>query len=355
MNKGKPNHKNTSRKGSVGPKKQGAKPFKREESKSFKRDETKPFKRDDSKSFKRDETKPFKRDDSKSFKRDETKPFRKDDSKPFKKEEGAKDDGAKRNFSNNRPFGAAKPKPKARKIAAESDDIRLNKYIANSGLCSRREADIYIVSGNVKVNGEPITEMGYRVKPGDVVNFDGSLVTPEKRLYVLLNKPKGFATSNDEIITEDNVISLVKTASKHPLQPVGRMDKTTLGLLLFTNDSDLLQKLNSPDHRSFKMYQVSLDKNLKYTDMEKIKEGLTIADHRVFVDEIAYVDGQAKTEIGIKLKASNVKLVRSLFEQLGYDVLKVDRVMYGGLTKWNLPRGKWRYLTVEEVRNLKNG
>ena len=307
MNKGKPSDKNRAGKGVTGPKKQGSKPFKKQEEKSFKKDE------------------------------------------------GSKEGASKRTFYNNKPYGAAKPKPKARKIASESDDIRLNKYIANSGLCSRREADIYIVSGNVKVNGEPVTEMGYRVKPGDVVNFDGSVVTPEKRLYVLLNKPKGFATSNDEVIAEDNVLSLIKTASKHPLQSVGRMDKTTLGLLLFTNDSDLLQKLNSPDHRSFKMYQVSLDKNLKYTDMEKIKEGLMIADHRVFVDEIAYVDGQAKTEIGIKLKASNVKLVRSLFEHLNYDVLKVDRVMYGGLTKWNLPRGKWRYLTVEEVRNLKNG
>lgn len=331
MNKGKPNHKNTSGKGSTGPKKQGDKPFKRADSKPFKRDESRPFKKADSKSFVKEE------------------------SKPFKKEEGAKGDGAKRSFSNNRPFGAAKPKPKARKIAADSDDIRLNKYIANSGLCSRREADLYITSGNVKVNGEPVVEMGYRVKPGDVVHFDGSLVTPEKKLYVVLNKPKGFATSNDEIIGDDNVNSLIKTASKHPLQPVGRMDKTTLGLLLFTNDSDLLQKLNSPDHRSYKMYQVSLDKNMKFTDMEKIKEGLTIGDYRVFVDEIAYVDGQAKTEIGLKLKASNVKLVRSLFEELNYNVLKVDRVMYGGLTKWNLPRGKWRYLTVEEVRNLKNG
>lgn len=313
MNKGKPNHKNTSRKGSTGPKKQGDKPFKRADSKPFKRDE----------------------------------------SKPFKKEEGVKAGGAKRSFSNNRPFGT--PKPKSRKIAADSDDIRLNKYIANSGLCSRREADIYITSGNVKVNGEPVVEMGYRVKPGDIVHFDGSLVTPEKKLYVVLNKPKGFSTSNDEIIGDDNVNTLIKTASKHPLQPVGRMDKTTLGLLLFTNDSDLLQKLNSPDHRSYKMYQVSLDKNMKFTDMEKIKEGLTIGEYRVFVDEIAYVDGQAKTEIGLKLKASNVKLVRSLFEELNYNVLKVDRVMYGGLTKWNLPRGKWRYLTDEEVRNLKNG
>lgn len=297
MNKGKPNHRNTTKKRSEAPK----------------------------------------RGEERSFKKEGTKTANNQEAKPFKK-----------------PFEVNKSKPKPRKIASESDDIRLNKYIANSGLCSRREADLYIVSGNVKVNGEPVTEMGYKVKPGDVVNFDGTLVTPEKRLYVLLNKPKGFATINEEVISPENVLSLVKSASKHPLQPIGRMDKTTLGLMLFSNDSDLIQKLNSPDHRSFKMYQVSLDRNLKFTDLEKIKEGLTIGEFKVYVDEIEYVEGQAKTEIGLKLKASNVKLVRSLFEELNYNVLKVDRVMYGGLTKWNLPRGKWRFLTVEEVRNLKN-
>lgn len=240
-------------------------------------------------------------------------------------------------------------------VKKETDEIRLNKYISNSGVCSRREADLYIVSGNVKVNGNPVTELGYKVKPGDVVSFDGTVLTPEKKMYVLLNKPKGFSTGSGNEQNQDNVQNLIRTASKHPLLPIGRMDKTTIGLLLFTNDNDLIHKLSQPQQRSSKVYQVSLDRNLKYEDLEKIQSGsIQIDEYRVYVEEIAYVENQPKTEIGIKLKASNVKLVRALFEELNYNVLKVDRVMYGGLTKWNLPRGKWRYLTDEEVRNLKN-
>ncbi|MDR0229439.1 MAG: rRNA pseudouridine synthase [Flavobacteriaceae bacterium] len=278
--------------------------------------------------------------------------------------EGGKGSTGRKSFSKegagDRKFSKPldrRPKPKAKpqKEASEADGMRLNKYISNSGVCSRREADIYIVSGNVKVNGEAVTELGYRVMPGDVVNFDGTLITPEKKIYVLLNKPKGFATLNESIITPENVLSLIKSASKTPLAPVGRMDKTTTGLMLFTNDTNLLQKLNSPEQRSSKLYHVSIDRNLKYEDLEKIKKGVYIDEKRVFVEEIAYVDDQPKTEIGIKLKASNVKLVRALFESLDYNVIKLDRVMYGPLTKWNLPRGKWRFLTEEEVGRLKNG
>lgn len=272
-----------------------------------------------------------------------------DKKKSFK---GGASEGKKLFGKSNKPFDK---KPKPVKQVKESEDIRLNKYIGNSGICSRREADVYIVSGNVKINGEVITELGYRVKPTDVVNFDGTVITPEKRVYVLLNKPKGFSTINEEIISPENVLSLIKGSSKYPVAPVGRMDKTTLGLMLFTNDTNLLQKLNSPEQRSSKVYQVSIDKNLKYDDLEKIQKGVYIDERRVFVEEIAYVEDQPKTEIGIKLKASNVKLVRAIFESLGYNVIKVDRVMYGPLTKWNLPRGKWRFLTEEEVRNLKNG
>lgn len=252
----------------------------------------------------------------------------------------------------NKPFDRA---PKAPKEANAADGMRLNKYISNSGVCSRREADIYIVSGNVKVNGEPVTELGYKVMPGDVVNFDGALITPEKKVYILLNKPKGFATINEPIVSAENVLSLIKGASKSPVVPVGRMDKTTMGLMLFTNDTSLLQRLGATEQRSSKLYQVSLDKNLKYEDLEKIQSGVYIEERRVFVEEVSYVDDQPKTEVGIKLKASNVKLVRALFEKLDYNVIKVDRVMYGPLTKWNLPRGKWRFLTEEEVGRLKNG
>lgn len=250
------------------------------------------------------------------------------------------------------PKRSQKPKPAA-KPKTDSDEVRLNKYIGNSGVCSRRDADLYIQSGNVRVNGEVITEMGYKVKPGDVVNFDGTALTPGKKEYVLLNKPKNFTTSNDEG-NERNVLDLVRTATKAKLQPVGRMDMTTTGLLLLTNDNDLIVKFSKPNQKSAKIYQVSLDKNLKFEDLEKIKGGVTIDDHRLFVDEVSYVEGESKTEIGIQLRTANVKVVRTIFEKFGYNVVKVDRVSFAGLTKKNLPRGNWRFLTEQEVINLKH-
>ena len=253
-----------------------------------------------------------------------------------------------------RPKTTLDKKPKAPKKPANPDEIRLNKYIANSGVCSRRDADIYIQSGNVKVNGEVVTEMGYKVQLNDVVNFDGSLITPEKKEYVLLNKPKGFTTSKEEDINSNNVLDLVRGATKAKLQAVGRMDKTTTGLLLFTNDTDIVRKFTIPNQRSSKVYQVSLDKNLKYEDLEKIAAGLTIDGHRVYVEEVSYIEDQPKSEIGIKMKTSNVKVVRSIFEHFKYDVLRVDRVVFAGLTKKNLPRGNWRFLTEQEIINLKN-
>lgn len=269
----------------------------------------------------------------------------------------------KGNTSGKSEFGKVKPefgktksfdkKPKPIK-SLETEEIRLNKYISNSGACSRRDADIYIQSGNVKVNGEVVTEMGYKVKPGDVVNFDGSVVTPEKKEYVLLNKPKGFTTSKEEDMHANNVLDLVRGVSKAKLQPVGRMDKTTTGLLLFTNDSDMIRKFTQPNQRSAKIYQVTLDKNLKFEDLEKISKGLHINEHKVFVDEVSYIENEPKSEIGLQIKTSNVKVVRSIFEHLNYNVLKVDRVVFAGLTKKNLPRGNWRFLTEQEIINLKN-
>ena len=266
----------------------------------------------------------------------------------FKKEEGGKKFGG---FKGKPSFES---KPKQKVVKSLDEDIRLNKYISNSGVCSRRDADIYIQSGNVTVNGIVVTEMGYKVKPTDVVNFDGSLITPEKKVYILLNKPKGFSTIGDADKQTSNVMDLVRMATKAKIQPVGRMDKSTTGLLLFTNDSDMLLKFSKPQQRSPKVYQVSLDKNLKYEDLEKIKGGIYIDDHRIHVDEIEYVENQPKSEIGIKLGTANVKVVRNIFEHLKYNVLKVDRVMFAGLTKKNLPRGNWRVLTDQEVINLKN-
>jgi len=235
----------------------------------------------------------------------------------------------------------------------KSDEIRLNKYIANSGACSRRDADIYIQSGNVKVNGIAVTEMGYKIKPGDIVNFDGATLMPEKKEYFVLNKPKNFTTSNEEV-EHRHVLELIKGASTSSLSPVGRMDKNTTGLLLFTNDSDIIRKFSLPNQKSPKIYQVTLDKNLKFEDLEKINTGVTIDGHRLFIDDISYIENEPKNEIGIKLRTPNVKVVRAIFENFKYTVIKVDRVAYAGLTKKNLPRGNWRALTEQEIINLKN-
>ncbi|MCF8321278.1 MAG: rRNA pseudouridine synthase [Flavobacterium sp.] len=242
----------------------------------------------------------------------------------------------------------------APKRAKAKDEIRLNKYISNSGVCSRRDADIYIQSGNVKVNGVPVVEMGYLVKPGDVVNFDGNVLTPEKKEYILLNKPKNFTTALDEGQEYRNVLELVKGSTTAKIGAVGRMDKNTTGLLLFTNDTDMIRKFTLPNQKSSKIYQVSLDKNLKYEDLEKINKGLVLDGHRVFVEDVSYIEGEAKSEVGLKLRSSNVKVVRSIFENFNYDVLRIDRVAFAGLTKKNLPRGNWRKLTDQEIINLKN-
>ncbi|UYW01297.1 rRNA pseudouridine synthase [Flavobacterium agricola] len=278
------------------------------------------------------------------------------DDKRKKSSEGgssfSKDGNKKFGTYKGKPKFEGQPKPKV--VKSLNDEIRLNKYIANSGACSRRDADIYIQSGNVSVNGVVVTEMGYKVKPSDKVVFDGSLITPEKKEYILLNKPKGFSTIGDADKQTSNVMDLVRMATKAKIQPIGRMDKSTTGLLLFTNDSDIVRKFNLPQQRSPKVYQVSLDKNLKYEDLEKVQNGIHIDEHRIHVDEIDYVENQPKSEIGIKLGSANVKVVRNIFEHLGYNVLKVDRVMFAGLTKKNLPRGTWRFLTEQEIINLKN-
>ncbi|KVV13727.1 pseudouridine synthase [Flavobacterium sp. TMP13] len=249
---------------------------------------------------------------------------------------------------------AAKKPNQAPKRQKAADEMRLNKYISNSGVCSRRDADIYIQSGNVKVNGVPVTEMGYLVKTTDVVNFDGATLTPEKKEYILLNKPKNFTTALDEGQEHRNVLELVRGATNSKIGSVGRMDKNTTGLLLFTNDTDMIRKFTLPNQKSSKIYQVSLDKNLKFEDLERINKGVVIDGHRVFVEDVSYIENEAKSEIGLKLRSSNVKVVRAIFEQAGYDVLRIDRVAFAGLTKKNLPRGNWRFLTDQEVINLKN-
>lgn len=285
-----------------------------------------------------------------------SKPLNKS-SKPFEAKKTEAKDGAKPErkaaFVKGKAPKSFESKP-APKVPLEKDELRLNKFIANSGMCSRRDADIYIQSGNVKVNGQVVTEMGHKVKLTDNVDFDGVRIIPEKKEYVLLNKPKNFTTYAEGDKAQRNVSELVRGASKSVLLPIGRMDTNTTGLLIFTNDPDLTRKFAQPNQKSFKIYQVTLDKNLKFEDLESMSQGITLDGHRLFIDEVSYIEGQPKTEIGIKLRTPNTKVVRAIFESFKYDVLKIDRVSFAGLTKKNLPRGNYRHLTEQEVINLKN-
>ncbi len=229
---------------------------------------------------------------------------------------------------------------------------RLNKFIANAGICSRREADVFIAAGSVTVNGKPVTEMGFKVAPGDEVRFNGRLLRTEKKEYVLLNKPKNFITTTRDERGRRTVMELIAKASNSRLVPVGRLDRATTGLLLFTNDGDLAKKLTHPKHGVKKLYHIVLDKPLKQDDLNKIKKGLVLDDGPVHVDQVSYIEGAGKREIGLELHSGRNRIVRRIFEHLGYKVVKLDRVVFAGLTKKNLPRGHWRHLTEQEVINL---
>ncbi|MDA8952056.1 rRNA pseudouridine synthase [Flavobacteriaceae bacterium] len=230
--------------------------------------------------------------------------------------------------------------------------IRLNKFISNSGICSRREADTYIEHGSVTVNGNLITEMGYKVQPNDDVRFDGTSISPEKKKYVLLNKPKNYITTMDDERGRKTVMELVSNAAKERIYPVGRLDRMTTGLLLFTNDGELAKKLTHPKHDVKKLYHASLDRKLDLKDLQKLRSEVVIEGKKVFIDAISYVEGQTKTEVGIEIHSGRNRIVRKIFEHVGYKVVKLDRVLFAGLTKKNLPRGRWRELTKQELSNL---
>ena len=233
-------------------------------------------------------------------------------------------------------------------------EVRLNKYIADAGICSRRNADMYISSGNVTVNGEVMTTLGYRVKPTDEVRFDGKLLSSEKKEYILLNKPKGFITTTNDEKGRKTVMDLVANATNARILPVGRLDRATTGLLLLTNDGELTKKLTHPTHGVRKIYHVILDRKLDYKDFMKVQDGLELEDGLIEVDEISYVNDKPKNEIGIKIHSGRNRIVRRIFEHLGYQVEKLDRVVFAGLNKKDLPRGHWRRLTQQEVINLRN-
>lgn len=235
---------------------------------------------------------------------------------------------------------------------AADTEMRLNRFIANAGICSRRDADKYISAGLVTVNGKVVSELGVKVKMTDDVRFDGRRLIPEKKVYLVLNKPKDYVTTTDDPYAEHMVIDLVKNACPERIYPVGRLDKSTTGVLLFTNDGELSDKLTHPSHRVKKIYQVSLDKPLTKNDMLRIAEGIELEDGLIAADAINYVEGN-KSEIGLEIHSGRNRIVRRIFEHLGYRVKKLDRVFFAGITKKNVSRGKWRFLSEKEVQFLK--
>ncbi|CAM1345116.1 pseudouridine synthase [Tenacibaculum amylolyticum] len=247
-----------------------------------------------------------------------------------------------------------KSKPQtSQKTSKEDSGIRLNKFISNSGICSRREADTFIEHGSVTVNGKLITEMGYKVQPDDEVRFDGTLISIEQKRYVLLNKPKNYITTMEDDRGRKTVMDLIANATKERIYPVGRLDRNTTGLLLFTNDGELAKKLTHPKHNVRKLYHASLDKKLTLSDLDKLRGDVVIEGKKVFIDAVSYVEGEKKTEVGIEIHSGRNRIVRKIFDHFGYHVTKLDRVIFAGLTKKNLPRGRWRELTQQEINNLK--
>ena len=330
----------------------------RGEKKSFGRSERKPFGRDD-----REDRKPFSRGDKKPFGR------RNDDERGERKSFGERSE--RKPFGDKKPFGKRFDRDEERPMRGgrrgyrrEKDpefdrpratgEIRLNKYLADSGICSRREADDLILAGAVTVNGEVVTELGTKVKTTDKVVYGGQTLNREKLRYVLLNKPKGVITTSDDPYERHTVMDLVEGACQERIYPVGRLDRNTIGLLLLTNDGELAKTLTHPSHEVKKLYHVTLNKPLTAADFEKIEKGLMLEDGPIQVDKIDYVvDDPTMREVGVEIHSGRNHIVRRIFESLGYEVTKLDRVMLAGLTKQNLPRGHWRFLTSAEISMLK--
>lgn len=303
--------------------------------------------------------KPFQSRDNKFT--DKKAPVKRFNDKPFKSKqpsEPAVFDRPKyrsddRKWSSEEHLGNKRSK----KPAAIKDDglIRLNRFIANAGICSRRKADELIAAGVVSVNGVPVTELGFKVDPAkDLIRYNGENLKREKMVYVLLNKPKDYITTTDDPQERKTVMSLVEKASRERIYPVGRLDRNTTGLLLMTNDGDLAEKLSHPRNNITKLYQVELNKSLSQGDLNKIQFGIELEDGLIKPDQVSYVTGGSKKEVGIQIHSGKNRVVRRIFESLGYEVVKLDRVVYSQLTKKDLPRGRWRYLEEKEIIQLKH-
>ena len=328
--------------------------FKEGSSKEMPRNESRSYVKKDN--FDSDGERPFRTfDDKKSgaSRSTDSRPFRKREEGSSKAGFAARGERPDRSVRSDRPVTALRSK----KAPLPKDDglIRLNRYISNAGVCSRRKADELIAAGVVSVNGEVVSELGHKVDPAkDDVRYNGELLKREKKVYVLLNKPKDYITTTDDPQERRTVMSLVDKASRERIYPVGRLDRNTTGLLLMTNDGDLADKLSHPRNGITKIYHVELSKNLSQGDFNKIQFGLELEDGLIKPDNISYVAGASKKEIGIQIHSGKNRIVRRIFEHLGYDVVKLDRVVYGNLTKKDLPRGRWRFLEEHELIQIKH-
>ncbi|MVN90827.1 pseudouridine synthase [Mucilaginibacter aquatilis] len=281
--------------------------------------------------------------------------------KPFRERREQTGERSSGYRKNPEEFNEDRPKTNLRgrnKKASENDDshlIRLNRYISNAGICSRRKADELIAAGVVSVNGEVISELGHKVDPSkDVIRYNGETLKREKMVYVLLNKPKDYITTTDDPQERRTVMHLVDKASKERIYPVGRLDRNTTGLILMTNDGELADKLSHPRNSITKIYQVELNKSLTQGDLNKIEYGLELEDGFIKPDMVSYVQGGTKREVGIQIHSGKNRIVRRIFEHLGYEVVKLDRTIYANLTKKDLPRGRWRFLEEKEIIQLKH-
>jgi 23S rRNA pseudouridine2605 synthase len=255
-------------------------------------------------------------------------------------------------FSKQGKAKAPSPNTKSPSKTSNKDEVRLNKYVANSGVCSRREADVHIATGLVAVNGKVITEMGYKVKPGDEVRYDGARINPESKAYVLLNKPKGFATTTSEGKGR-TVMDLVANATNSKIKPIGRLGRNSKGLLLFTNDDAIVKKFTNSKNGVTRLFHIELSNNLKLEDLKKIQNGFKVEGKLIEVEEISYIDGASKKEVGLKIKNTGNTIIRTIFEHFNYDILSLDCVAIGHLTKKDIPRGHWKHLTTQELNTLK--
>jgi 23S rRNA pseudouridine2605 synthase len=264
-------------------------------------------------------------------------------------------------MENRKPAG--RPRPKTSKQPGKSsagarktdEKIRLNKFIANSGLCSRRDADEHIKNGMITVNGKTVADLGIKVSPDDDVRYRNKRLSAEKKVYILMNKPKDYVTTVEDPHAEKTVLDLLGNDLKERVYPVGRLDRATTGVLLLTNDGDLTGKLTHPKYKRRKIYHVFLDRPVAKNDLFKLTEGVDLEDEKIVADAVSYADAEDRSQIGIELHSGQNRVVRRMFEKLGYKVKKLDRVYFAGLTKKNLQRGKWRFLSEKEISMLKRG